>query len=113
MTAASLFTGAGANAAAAASGAGAMASSSDAHVTASGSALVSAEMVISCAAPARMSAPRRHAQLGGAGTGAGRAYVAVIAAAEVSAGTFCVVIALLVGEVGSHENRADQASRRT
>jgi hypothetical protein len=93
MTAASLFTGAGANAVAAASGAGAMASSSDAYVTASGSALVRAEMVISCAAPARISAPRRHAQLGGAGTGAGRVDVAVIAAAEVSAGAFCVVMA--------------------
>jgi hypothetical protein len=48
-------------------------------------------MVISCAAPARISAPRRHAQLGGAGTG--RVDVAVIAAAEVPAGTFCVVMA--------------------
>jgi hypothetical protein len=70
-----------------------MASSSDAHVTPSGSALVSAEMVINCAAPARISAPRRHAQLGGAGTGTGRVDVAVIAAAEVSAGAFCVVMA--------------------
>lgn len=43
-----------------------MASSSAHHVTASGSALVSAEIVISCAAPARISTPRRHGQLGGA-----------------------------------------------
>src|SRR5689334_18110484 len=43
--AASLLTGAGANAARAATGAGAMASSSDHHVTASGSAPTSAEMV--------------------------------------------------------------------
>jgi len=41
-------------------GAGAMPSSSDHHVTASGSALTRAEMVISCAAPARISAARRH-----------------------------------------------------
>jgi hypothetical protein len=91
MTAASLFTGAGANAATAASGAGAMASNSDAHVTASGSALVSAEMVMSCAAPARISAPRRHAQLGGAGTEAGRG--GALTAGEVTTGAFCVVMA--------------------
>ena len=66
-TAASRFTGAGANAAAAASGAGATASSSDDQVAGMGSAPTSAEMVISCAAPARNSAARRHGQLGGAG----------------------------------------------
>jgi hypothetical protein len=92
-TPATLFSGAGANAAAAASGAGAMASSSDHHVTARGSALLSAEMVISCAAPARSSAPRRHAQLGGAGTGGGLAGVDVPGAEEVSTGAFCMVMA--------------------
>jgi hypothetical protein len=50
-------------------------------------------MVISCAAPARISAPRRHAQLGGAGTGAGPAGVTVPVAGEVPAGAFCVVMA--------------------
>jgi hypothetical protein len=92
-TPATLFTGAGANAAAAASGAGAMASSSDHHVTARGSALLSAEMVISCAAPARSSAPRRHAQLGGAGTGGGLAGVDVRGSEEVSTGAFCMLMA--------------------
>ena len=57
-TAATRFTGAEANAAAAASVTGAMASSRVDHVTARGSALVNAEMVISRAAPARISAPR-------------------------------------------------------
>ena len=66
-TAVSRLTGAGAKAAAAASGAGATASSSDDQVAAMGSALTSAEMVISCAAPARNSAARRYGQLGGAG----------------------------------------------
>lgn len=88
--AASLFSGAGVNAAAAVSGAGAMASSSDHHVTASGSALVSAEMVISCAAPARISAPRRHAQLGGAGTAEG--FTWVLAAGALSVGACGVVV---------------------
>lgn len=88
--AASLFSGAGVNAAAAVSGAGAMASSSDHHVTASGSGLVSAEMVISCAAPARISAPRRHAQLGGAGTAEG--FTWVLAAGALSVGACGVVV---------------------
>src|SRR5260370_24727952 len=64
--AASRLTGAGAKAAAAANGAGATASSSEDQVAAMGSALISAEMVISWAAPASNSAVRRHGQLGGA-----------------------------------------------
>ena len=63
-TAASRLTGAGAKTAAAASGAGAAASSSDDQLAGMGSAPTSAEMVISCAAPARNSAARRHGQLG-------------------------------------------------
>jgi hypothetical protein len=91
--AASLFSGAGANAAAAASGAGAVASSSDDQVAARGRSLgTSAEMVISCAAPASSSALRRHAQLGGAGPRTGLAGVAVPGAGEAWAGAFCVVI---------------------
>src|SRR5260221_7928365 len=81
-----MFSGAGVNAAAAASGAGATASSSDHHVTARGSALFSAEMMISCAAPARDSAPRRHGQLGAAGTDSGLAGPAVLATGEGPAG---------------------------
>ena len=91
-TAASRFSRAGANAAAAASGAGAMASSSDHQVTASGPAPSSAEMVIRCAAPARSIAPRRHGQLGGAGTAPGTAHAAARGAGEVPAGGLCVVI---------------------
>jgi hypothetical protein len=68
-----------------------MASSSDAHVTASGSALFSAEMVISWAAPARNSAPRRHGQLGGAGTGEAMAGVAVLESGGLATGAFRVV----------------------
>lgn len=91
-TAATRFTGAGANAAAAASGAGAMASSRADYVTARGSAPVSAEMVISCAAPARISAPRIQAQLGGAGTAAWRATGAALVVDAVSAGAYSAVI---------------------
>ena len=113
-TAAILFTGAGANAAAAASGAGAIASSSNDHVRTSGSTrLRSAEIVISCAAPARSSAPRRHGQLGGAGTGSG-ASVGPLAAAEVSGGAFSTVIGApgpQIRQIGIL--RADQASRLT
>jgi hypothetical protein len=56
---------AGVNAAAAARSAGALARSRDDQVTGIGSALSSAEMVISCAAPASNSAARRHGRLGG------------------------------------------------
>ena len=113
-TAASRFSRAGANAAAAASGAGAMASSSDHQVTASGPAPSSAEMVISCAAPARSIAPRRHGQLGAVGTGSEAADVAVLGAREVSAGAFCVVITRSREEVRQLRHyRADQTSRPT
>jgi hypothetical protein len=100
-SAASPFTGSGAKAAAAANGAGAIASSNDHHVTASGSTLTSAEMVISCAAPASSSAARSHRRLGGAGrTGRAPAGTAVLAAVEVSAGAFGVIIfASLMGHV--------------
>jgi len=66
-TAARRFTGAGAMAATAAGGAGATAGSSDDQVAGTGSAPTSAAIVISCAAPAKNSATRRHGQLGGAG----------------------------------------------
>jgi hypothetical protein len=63
----------------------------------------SAEMVISCAAPARSSAPRSHGQLGGAGARTGLAGVAVLGAGEVGAGAFCVVIARSGAESGRCE----------
>src|SRR3984885_6648941 len=91
-TARGRFAGAGANAAAATSSAGATASSSEYQVAASGSALVSAEIVISCAAPARISAPRIQAQLGGAGTAAWRATGAALVVGAVSAGVYSAVI---------------------
>ena len=61
----SLAIGSGPNAATATSGAGAIASRSDHQVAPSGSTLSRAAIVISCAAPARSSALRRHGQLGG------------------------------------------------
>jgi len=112
-SAASPFTGSGAKAAAAANGAGAIASSNDHHVTASGSTLTSAEMVISCAAPASSSAARSHRRLGGAGTGRAPAGSAVVAAGEVSAGAFGVVILHLLMDTFDGCERADQASRLT
>src|ERR1700733_4341919 len=83
-TASGRLAGAGANAAAATSRAGAIASSSECQVALSGSALTSAEIVISCAAPARISAPRIQAQLGGAGTAAWRAMGAALVVGAVS-----------------------------
>src|SRR5580692_4119279 len=90
-TASGRFAGAGANAAAATSSAGAIASSSEYQVAVSGSALTSAEIVISCAAPARISAPRIQAQLGGAGTAAWRARGAALVVGAVSAGVYSAV----------------------
>jgi hypothetical protein len=110
-TAASRFTGAGANAAAAASGAGATASSSADQVTGGGSTPTSAEMVISCAAPAKNSAARRHGQLGGAGMGIVAA--AALASGELPAGALSVVIGAPGPRVRKIMNIADQASRRT
>jgi hypothetical protein len=70
-----------------------MASSSDDQVAARGKSFgTSAEMVISCAAPARSSALRRHGQLGGAGPRTGLAGIAVLGAGEVGTDVFCVVI---------------------
>src|ERR1700728_2594820 len=63
-----------------------------AAMAASGAALVSAEIVISCAAPARISAPRIQAQLGGAGTAAWRATGAALVVDAVSAGVYSAVI---------------------
>src|SRR5580693_5328162 len=83
---------AGAGAAAATSRAGAIASSSEYQVAVSGSALVSAEIVISCAAPARISAPRIQAQLGGAGAAAWRATGAALVVGAVSADVYSAVI---------------------
>ena len=88
--AASRFTGAEAKAVAAASGAGATASSSDDQVAGMGSAPTSAEMVISCAAPARNSAARHHGQLGGAGESS--AWAAEGASDELPAGAPPIVI---------------------
>ena len=77
-----------------------------------GSALNSAEMVISCAAPARNSAARRHGQLGGAAANGAAGDAGVLAAGVVSAGAVSVVIAPPGGKINGHE-RADQASRLT
>jgi hypothetical protein len=89
-----------------------MASSNDAHVTGGGSAPTSAEMVISCAAPARNSAARRHGQLGGAATGGLPDVISFVTAG--SAGAFWVVIAgSWRDESESNERCADQASRLT
>jgi len=89
-----------------------MASNSDDHVTASGSALVSAEMVISCAAPARSSAPLSHAKLGEAAAAGG--FVVGPVSTGTLTGAFWVVIARsLVDDFEGHECRTDQASRRT
>ena len=88
--AASRFTGAEAKAVAAASGAGATASSSDDQVAGMGSAPTSAEMVISCAAPARNSAARHHGQLGRAGESS--AWAAEGASDELPAGAPPIVI---------------------
>src|SRR5947207_3075343 len=101
--AASRLAGAGANAAAAASGAGATASSSDDQVAGIGSAPTSAEIVISCAAPAKNSAARRHGQLGGAGETTVRA--AGVASGEPSAGALSMLIGTPSHESESYEHR--------
>jgi hypothetical protein len=49
--------------------------------------------VISCAAPARISAPRRHGQLGGAGAARSAVDVGALAAGVTAAGASGVVIA--------------------
>jgi hypothetical protein len=69
-------------------------------------------MVISCAAPARISAARRDGQLGGAGTDGTGGEAGTFAAGVVSAGAVGVVIAPPGGKINGHE-RADQASRLT
>jgi len=110
-TAASRFTGAGAKTAAAASGAGATASSSDDQLAGMGSAPTSAEMVISCAAPARNSAARRHGQLAGA------ADTTVDAPRRASGGPPGGALSMVIENPMSTSpkitNIADQASRRT
>ena len=112
-TAAWPATGAAAKAATATSGAGAMASSSADHVTASGIALTSAEMVISWAAPARTAAaadshgPARRSRYGRRRWVDGdlRASCGCVPGAHRAPrrAAFC----------DSHEHRADQSSRHT
>ena len=90
-TAASTFTGAGAKAATAA---GATASSSDDQVAGTGPAPTSAEIVISCAAPARNSAARRHGQLDGAGD------TTAVAAGLVAGEPPACALSMLIGAPG-------------
>ena len=67
-------------------------------LTISGSALVSAEIVISCAAPARMRPPRRHGQLGGA-WGRGASFSWSLSWEERLGEAFSAVMALRFGRL--------------
>ena len=69
-------------------------------------------MVISCAAPARISAPLRHGQLGGAGADRAPDDAGVRVAGAVPEGVLGAVIGPPGGKFYGHE-RADQASRLT
>jgi len=82
-----------------------MASSTDDQVAAMGSALTSAEIVISWAATARISAVQRHGQVGGAEE--------EIASDALPAGALPVVIGGSQSTSPKVTNIADQASRLT